>query len=262
MDGETAHAWIRSNVLGLVAIFIALGGTAVAAQVAGDPEAQPAAKKKKKKAKAGPVGPQGPSGAQGQAGPQGAQGPPGPPIAFDAIGPGEIQDITRSVNLPLGSFVNVTDGTGLNFTASDGLTPDFELDDGGGLVITWDDDSDGAGANVGDTDFVASTFTVPQDFASGGTFGLRGSKPTHTTGVGERFACVVIINGDGPGGVGGANLGNAANASYSVPVPPPEPYSAGASVSLRCQASDIPGGSTFDDPVRLHSVEFRYTATQ
>ena len=27
------HAWIRSNVLGLVAIFIALNGTAIAAQV-------------------------------------------------------------------------------------------------------------------------------------------------------------------------------------------------------------------------------------
>jgi hypothetical protein len=70
-----AHLWVRNNILGLVAIFIALSGTAVATNVANDrsggkPEAQ-AAKKKKR----GPAGPTGPHGAQG---PQGAQGPVGP----------------------------------------------------------------------------------------------------------------------------------------------------------------------------------------
>jgi hypothetical protein len=62
-----AHSWIRSNVLGMVAIFIALSGTAVAAQVASHPGAHKA-KKKAKAGPAGPTGPAGPAGAQGQTG--------------------------------------------------------------------------------------------------------------------------------------------------------------------------------------------------
>lgn len=63
--GGVAHAWIRSNILGLVAIFIALSGSAVAAQVVTHDGAQAA---KKKKAKPGPRGPAGPAGATGAAG--------------------------------------------------------------------------------------------------------------------------------------------------------------------------------------------------
>ena len=40
------HTWVRQNILGLVAIFIALGGTAVAAQVASQHGAATAKKKK------------------------------------------------------------------------------------------------------------------------------------------------------------------------------------------------------------------------
>ena len=60
-----AHAWIRNNILGLVAIFFALSGSAVATQVATQGGAKIA------KAKKGPRGPAGPTG------PQGAQGAPG-----------------------------------------------------------------------------------------------------------------------------------------------------------------------------------------
>ena len=64
-----AHAWIRSNILGFVAIFIALSGTAVAANVASQHPGAHAAKKKK--VKRGPAGPQGPQGLQGAQGPAG-----------------------------------------------------------------------------------------------------------------------------------------------------------------------------------------------
>jgi hypothetical protein len=65
---ERSYAWIRSNILGLVAIFIALSGSAVAAQVASDNGgATKAAKKKKKGGKPGPAGPQGPAGPAGSA---------------------------------------------------------------------------------------------------------------------------------------------------------------------------------------------------
>jgi hypothetical protein len=84
MGTKRAAQFIRSNLLGLVAIFIALGGTAAATQVVrvssgGNRSparttrvivkqpavAQPA--RKKKKAKRGPAGPQGPPGAAGAA---------------------------------------------------------------------------------------------------------------------------------------------------------------------------------------------------
>jgi len=66
-------SWIRGNLLGLIAIFIALSGTAVATQVAGNDGATTA----KAKAKKGPRGPAGPPGAQGAVGPQGVVGPSG-----------------------------------------------------------------------------------------------------------------------------------------------------------------------------------------
>lgn len=66
-----ARSWIRSNVLGLVAIFIALSGSAVAAQVADDGRTTVS------KAKKGPRGRPGPPGPQGVQGIQGLQGPAG-----------------------------------------------------------------------------------------------------------------------------------------------------------------------------------------
>ncbi len=72
-----AHSWLRSNVLGLVAIFIALNGTAVAVQTASKGDGRTATAKKSAKAKV-KRGPPGPAGAAGAQGPQGLQGPQGP----------------------------------------------------------------------------------------------------------------------------------------------------------------------------------------
>jgi hypothetical protein len=81
--------WIRHNLFGLVAIFIALSGSAIAAQVSTHNGGATAAKKAKK----GPRGPAGPAGAQGAAGPvAGAAGGalsgvyPNPSIANGAVG--------------------------------------------------------------------------------------------------------------------------------------------------------------------------------
>jgi hypothetical protein len=71
------HAWIRNNIVGLVALFVALSGTTYAAQSLSDVHAQNAVSGKKaakKKAKRGPAGAQGAQGAQGPAGPAGAPG--------------------------------------------------------------------------------------------------------------------------------------------------------------------------------------------
>ena len=88
----SAYAWVRSNILGLVAIFLALTGTAVAANVAGD--GHHAGVAKKKKVKRGPAGPAGPAGAQGIQGQQGVAGPGATRLQF--LQP-ELDNATRTV---------------------------------------------------------------------------------------------------------------------------------------------------------------------
>ena len=70
-----------------MAIFIALSGSAIAANVASQPGAQKAAKKKK--AKRGPPGPAGPQGPAGEVGPPGpATGPAGGALSGNYPNPG------------------------------------------------------------------------------------------------------------------------------------------------------------------------------
>jgi hypothetical protein len=99
--------WIRQNVLGLIAIFIALSGSAVATQVAHDGAHSAKAKK-------GPRGPAGPAGLQGPPGAPGAQGPvgpstgnaggdltgsyPNPEIGLGKVGAPELADFTVGVS--------------------------------------------------------------------------------------------------------------------------------------------------------------------
>jgi hypothetical protein len=85
-----SYAWIRNNILGLVAIFIALSGSAAAATVVIQRDSKSSAKakaSKKAKAKRGPQGPAGAVGAQGAAGAQGAHGADGTATAYARSSP-------------------------------------------------------------------------------------------------------------------------------------------------------------------------------
>ena len=80
--------YIRHHHIGLVALFVALTGTAYAGtQVAGHPGNPQAVKAKKKKAKRGPQGP---------AGPQGIPGAKGSARAYGRVSGGGVLDTARS----------------------------------------------------------------------------------------------------------------------------------------------------------------------
>jgi hypothetical protein len=174
-------------------------------------------------------------------------------VAPDAVGAPGIQNTTRSINFPLGAFVNVGGSEAIDFTSADDLAPDFISLAGPGLVIEWDD---GPGADVGDVDFVGANFAVPTDYASGGSFALRVSKSGHA-GLTEQLVCNTQTSPD-PFAI--AATTSAANTLYVLT--PGGTYSPGASIAFFCGVSDVTFTGNYDDFVRLHSIEFRYTATQ
>lgn len=188
---------------------------------------------------------------------------PNPSIAPDAVGAPEIEDPTRSVNLPLGSFVNHTDQDPLSYdgtTEITGLNPDLVNGTGGALEIFFDDDA--GGADAGDTDFVASTLAVPSDYAADGRFAITARKSSNTTTITERVTCIATRNGAELPAAATALTATAAT-TYEVPSGPAYDLAPGDTLGVRCGVDDGSlSGPTFDDPVSVRAVEFRYSAAQ
>jgi hypothetical protein len=118
-------AWARNNILGLVAIVIALGGSAAAASVVVQRDSKGSSEATaSKKAKKGPRGPAGPQGPQGPQGIQGIQGVPGGASIGAADGPGTPPaTANRSlaevfINLPQPAKVFVTGSTTQSVTCN------------------------------------------------------------------------------------------------------------------------------------------------
>jgi hypothetical protein len=183
-------------------------------------------------------------------------------LAGDSVGPDQVADPDRSVNLPLASFVNDTDSTTLDFgpNPDNGTTPNFAIV-GSKLVIEWNDNS----AGPADRDSVETGFAVPADYASGGHFVVRISKDG-TDDI-ERVVCSAAVN------QGGFSAG--ANSEHAITDAPitaytltpsgagfVEGFAAGDAASFRCTIDDGVSGTTAQDRVRLHSAAFVYKAAQ
>ena len=154
-----AHSWIRGNILGLVAIFIALSGSAVAANVASDGGDAQTAAKKKKKPKPKPI-----PGPAGPAGPQGAPGAPGSALAFAHVAADGTLDTANSKSIaasvqtaqpgyycvtpsvPVRNMVASADTSagGGNADAAASLTDNFTSCPDGAVVVTTFDGATGA----------------------------------------------------------------------------------------------------------------------
>lgn len=166
---------------------------------------------------------------------------------------------TGSVPLPLTSFVNTTDSATLDFTASNGTSPDLSAP-AGLPVIEWDDDSDGIGGDTADTDFVATSFIVPADYASGGALRLRYRTLGTTGDVLERIVC------EGAENTGGFTVtdsqGTGVPNFFQSDLLEGVDYDPNESIVFRCKVDDGANGTTADDPLRIHSAAFVYTATR
>lgn len=158
---------------------------------------------------------------------------------------------THTISLPLGSFLNATDSSGINFTSGADDNPDYVFL-AGAPVIEYDAD-----AGDEDADDIVTTLTVPADYASGGTVRIRVGKATHVPGVPvEVVTCRYGVNG-GTGTPLSASIVGTAPLSYGLA--PTATLNDHDTVALSCHveaSTPVP----YDDAVRIHSVAFEYTA--
>lgn len=173
------------------------------------------------------------------------------------IGAAEVADVTRSVTLPLHSFIECsTDaGTAIGFDTTADALPDFanSSTDGLGFTLTFD-----ATGGSPDTTRVCASITVPPDYVSGGAIVARATKGAETGANTEVLNCAGSINGAALGTAGTVTVSGTASAAYTC-TPTLTSLAAGNSVAITLY---ITSGGTADDAVNLASVEFQYTATQ
>ena len=108
-----------------------------------------------------------------------------------------------------------------------------------------------------DADEICTTFTVPADYASGGSFVARLVQGSATVTNLETFACRISVDG---AALGALNAGTNVNqtAVQSVTSTPAGTWAAGAAIAVLCAQ----GNASADDLVKFIAIEGRYTATQ
>lgn len=176
-----------------------------------------------------------------------------------SIGIGAVADISRTVTIPLTSFVECTTDAGadINYTSGVDASPDFinSATNGLGFTLTFD-----ATGGSPDTEYVCGNLMVPQDFSATATpvFVIRATKGAETGANSEVINCAGSINGAALGTAGTVTTSGTASAAYTC-APTLTSLAAGNALSFEFH---ITSGGTADDAVNFQSVEFRYSATQ
>lgn len=167
---------------------------------------------------------------------------------------GDFPDVTRSVHIPLLSFVGCT-GTPALLDMSSGAdaSPDLEyLLPDGGIRITFD--------TVGVPDQnsrICSQFLVPPDYVSGGHFRIAADKGGHA-GASEILNCAAGVDMNAMEPAQTVEIDSPSAAQY-VCDPGVLPLVPGRRVHF---GLSITSSGIMDNPVLLLGVEFEYTASQ
>lgn len=170
-------------------------------------------------------------------------------VPNESIGAVEILNLTRSIPLPLHSWVPCADGVWDSSGAD--TEPDLIATPASTLAIVYDD----TGGSI-DTGTICNSFTVPADYASGGSFEARLTQDGATASI-ETFSCAISVDG---AAIGATNAGSnvSQTAVQTVVSTPAGTWAAGAAIQVACSQ----GLATADDTVNFHSIEAKYTAVQ
>lgn len=168
---------------------------------------------------------------------------------------GEIVNVTRSIPVPLLSFMDCSvSPTFLDFTNGTDAIPNFVGNgNGNGVQITFDSVT----GSVDQNSPICAQVTIPPDFASGGSLRVRAGKLTNIAGS-ELLTCAARVNLGSLQAVGTVEIIATANASY-VCTPT---IAAAAPGDVLAFNLSITSPATMNDTVSIYGVAFEYTATQ
>jgi hypothetical protein len=187
---------------------------------------------------------------------------PNPEIGFEVVeGNAHIQDIFRTVNVPLGGFVNCDAANfgPIDFTSGADTAPDFEVLGDGRLTLNWDVTA------PNDTDPVCMSVMAPVERTSTqpSVRLMTVSGPTGNNDWQLRFLPQFVGGPEATApttGLGGANCdaGITAGNIYVclLGTSTGSPFNGSSEVTFAINRS---GGT---DPMRLYGVDVRYTADQ
>jgi hypothetical protein len=176
----------------------------------------------------------------------------------NSIESGEITNITRSVSIPLTSFIDcqTSPHRPLDFTSEADAIANLTSNaiNGMGTTILFDAD---AGTEDQNSE-ICSNLSVPADYVSGGVFRVRAAKSIPPSGDTEVLTCGVSVNLGALQAPGTTEIPFAGNISY-VCTPTIAMLQPGYAVNFYLS---ITSSGTMNEQVRILSVAFEYTASQ
>ena len=172
-------------------------------------------------------------------------------VPNESIAAAEIENPVRSISLSLYAAANCTASEILTWAAAADTKPGWVLISSAGPALAYD----ATGGSV-DTDEGCLTFTVPQDWVSGGTFIFRMTQAAATVTNLESIEVRISIDGAALGAADEDNLANQ-TAVQSVTSAPAGTQAAGASVSVMFKQ----GNAAADDLVNILGIDYQYVAS-